>query len=818
MITNYLKVALRSLLRQKALTVINVLGLSVGLACSFVIALYAVNEFSFDRFHVNGDRIFRVYRWSEPREDNDGGADPSLPMPLGPAIKEGLTDVEEFVRFSGGPRVREEDGWIVRTKNVITCAGITFADPEVLSVFSFPLKHGDPRTALKDLHSIVVSELEAERLFGETNPLGKQLEVKVGNEFESFTVTAVAQNLPSNSSLSFDVLANFEFLATTPSGKSSANNWHRSSFQTYVLLREGSNLAGEPDRLLNFRRKYYPNEESELRKAGRWTGTGAPVTYGLQPLRAMHTDTRMWGGFIPSIDPRAIWLLLGIAAGVLLIACINFTTLAIGRSAGRAKEIGIRKVVGGGRTQLAMQFVLEAMVLSVLSALLGFVLAELVLPFFNDISGRRLEFSLTLYPELSALFVVLTLFAGTLSGSYPALVLSGFRPVEILKGKMRVGGSNLFTRFLLTLQFALSAGLIVSTIVILDQVRFLRTKHPGFDKEHVVIINAEGTDAQRIYSLLRTTLSSRPEIAGVAASDMGLGAGQGWSGMGWNYMGKQKDNYEYFIDESYLSVMGMRLLAGRNFDMRVASDTLNSVIVNEAFVKDFEWTVGGAIGQRLTGYTDNPERTPTIIGVVQDFHFRPFTEVVKPQLFHHFPGNQAGKIFIRIKPGDTGAALHAIQNVWTTVVNDAPFTYSFVDENLDAFYKNEARWSPIVGWAGGISIFLGCLGLLGLSALASVNRTKEIGVRKVLGATVSNLTALLAREFIKTVVLANLIAWPIAYFAMNRWLQDFAYRVEIGWWVFALAGGLALLIAMLTVSFQAIKAALANPVDALRYE
>jgi putative ABC transport system permease protein len=744
MLKSYLKIALRNLARQKALTFINVFGLSVGLACFTLFMLYAVNEFSFDRLHEKADRIFRVYRWTEAIKGSDAEGDPYMPMPLGPAMQQDFPEVERFVRF--------REAWgedFIRVNNTVSRIGVTYTDPQIFEVFSFRLLHGDPATALQDPHSIVLTEKVAARLFGETNPVGKMLEIKVEGKFEPFTVSAVAEDLPANSSIQFDMLGSFEFLANTGWGKGSQNNWYRSSLHTFILLRSGSTLANDAQRLLSFRRKYYPDEETELRKRGFWTGAGAPIIYGLQPLRAVHTDTRIWGGMSPAIDPKNVWILLAIAAGVLLIACINFTTLAIGRSAGRAREVGIRKVVGSTRGQVVRQFLTESLILSIISALFGLALAQILLPFFNDLSGKTLFLSLTRYPEIGWLFVGLALLTGLLAGSYPALALSGFRPAEILKSKIRLGGSNLLTKSLVTLQFVLSVSLIVCTLTILQQLRFMRSKSPGFDKENVVVVDAEGTDAKRSYPLFRQEIAARPEIAGVAASELGLGAGKGWSRSGWDDNDKHYEAYEYFIDENYLAVMGLQLLAGRNLDPKITADNLTSVIVNEAFLNEFGWTMDEAIGKRLTGYSEKPERMPVVIGVVKDFHFRSFHEEVQPQMFHHFADYSPMKFFVRLRPGNPAEALALLENAWRNVVPDLPFTYSFLDEDLDAFYKAEARWGTIVGWAGGISIFLGCLGLFGLAALAAVNRTKEIGVRKVLGASVASIAGLLSKDFVK---------------------------------------------------------------------
>jgi len=816
MISSYVKVAVRSMARHKTLSAINILGLSVGIACFTLFMLNAVHEFSFDRQHANAGRIHRVYRWTEARQGGSGEADSSLPMPLGPALKQDLADVEEYVRF--------QNAWVedfVRAKGPMTRMGVTYADPRVFDVFSFPLKYGDPGTALADLRSVVLTERAASRLFGPVNPVGERLEIKIGDVLEPFTVTAVAENPPENSSIRFDILASFEFLAETSYGQKRRGDWYHSAFQTFVLLRPGSRLADDPDRLLRFRHKYYPGEAEELRKAretGLWTAAGAPVSYRLQPLRAMHTDTRMRGGVVPSVDPKSIWAMLAIAGSVLLIACINFTTLAVGRSAGRAREVAIRRVVGGRRKQLVVQFLSEAMIMSLTAGGIGLALAHLLLPYFNALAGKRLTLSLGLYPEIGPLVPCLVVFAGLLAGGYPALALSGFRPVEIMRKRIHLGGSNLFTRALVTLQFALSVALIISTLVILGQLRFMRSESPGFDKENVVSVHAEGTPANRLFPLFRQAVRGRPEIVDATGSDIGLGQGTGWSRKGWDYEGRNKDTFEYSVQDDFLAVMGMELRAGRDFDPEIRADDSTSVVVNEAFVRDMGWTNEQAVGRRLTGYTERPEDTPVIIGVVRDFHFRPFSEEVKPQIFRRSPGAPARRFFVRIRPGDPRPALETLREAWTRLVPDLPFAYSFLDDDLDAFYRSETRQAAVVGWAGGISIFLGCLGLFGLAALAAANRTKEIGIRKVLGATSARIAALLSKEFVRLVVIANLVAWPAAWLVMNGWLRNFAYRIGLQAWVFALAGGLSLVVALVTVGAQAMRTAAADPVETLRSE
>jgi putative ABC transport system permease protein len=809
MIKHYFKIAFRNLAKQKGLAFINIIGLSIGLACFALFLLYAVSEFSFDRFHKNAANLYRVYLWYDGVNGNEPGGSTYLPMPLAPALEQDFPEVENAVRF------RENWGEnFVRTENGTTRVGFSFADPQFFSVFSFPLKWGNAGTALKDLRSIVLTETTAKKLFGKAEAIGKIIQVKVDSNFEPFTITAIAKDIPSNSSMRFYMLGNFNYLASTSNGLQSLNNWRRSAYQTFVKLKAGTSLPSKA-RFMAFHKKYNPEEEVEARKKG-FKGKDLPIWYGLQPLPSMHTDTRFGDGQVAAVNPKTIWILLSIAAGVLLIACINFTTLAIGRSAGRSKEIGVRKVIGGTRKSLVFQFLAEAFLLTIISTVIGFLIANGLLPFFNQLSERQMEFSFSQFPELFYLIAGLVLLVGFFAGSYPALVLSKFKPIEVLKTKIKLGGSNFFTKSLVTFQFILSAGLIISTIIIIQQLRFMQSKNPGFNKENVLIVDADGLDTKKLYPLFKQELSGRPEFINITSAELGLGEGNGWSMSGFEYNNQHKQVFEYFIDHNYINTLGLQLVAGRNFDPAVVDDTVRSVIVNEALVKDFGWTVQNAVGQEIKGYTE--DLTPVVIGVVKDFNYRALTDKVAPQLFHQYSSYQPYKFFVRIKPGNPSNALTTIASAWKKISPEYPLKYSFLDENLDRFYKSEARWSNIVGWAGGISIFLACLGLLGLTMLTIVNRTKEIGIRKILGASVSHITTLISKDFLKLVALALVIASPLAWYFMTKWLENFAYRISISWIVFLIAAVSALIIAFVTISFQAIKAAMANPVKNLRTE
>jgi putative ABC transport system permease protein len=520
------------------------------------------------------------------------------------------------------------------------------------------------------------------------------------------------------------------------------------------------------------------------------------------------------------VDAKNIWILLAIATGILLIASINFTTLAISRSAGRAREVGVRKVVGGLRRQLIGQFLMESVLLTVLSAGIGLILAYALLPWFNQLSGTPLEFSFRRFPELAWMLCGLILLVGILAGSYPALILSGFNPVNVLRKKIRLGGANLFTRSLVTVQFALSIGLIIATAIMLRQVGYLQSKDLGLIKENTIVVNAADANMGKIYALFRQKLQSGKDILGIAASEIGLGQGEGEMGELYDFGNDKKAGaIEYPVDDHFIGVLGMKLLAGRNFDPAITSDTAGSVIVNEALLKaDLGVSTRQAIGLQFKTGGRGPVQYKTIIGVVRDFNFEPLTRKVRPQFFYMPAQFQPGKFFVRVRGGDPSEALAAIGTAWKYAVPDLPFRYYFLDENLDKFYQSEVRWRNIMACAGGISIFLACLGLFGLASLAAANRVREIGIRKILGASVTEIVQLLTGGFLRLVLLAFLIASPVAWYLMHQWLRNFAYRIDIGWTIFAITALLAVGIAFFTIGIQAFRAARANPVKNMRIE
>lgn len=809
MLRQYLRIAFRNLNRQKALAFINVSGLSLGLACFTLILLFAISEFNFDSWHKQAARIFRVDQ-VYTRDDGGQGGDAGLGMPAGPAFRKDFPDVENAVRITPAQeRLVAGTGGAVRIH-------MSFADTGFFSIFSFPLLEGQARQALRDPHSIVITRSKAVELFGTAGAVGKTVRIKFDTAFQPFSISAVAADMPVTSSIRFDALGSFEYLLSTDSGRVRAMNSWNMTFgdQTFVLLRPGSKLPEDQERLLRFRWRYFPDEAKVWRKDKK-----VHARFELEPLAAIHTDTRVDAGDPALVtNPKNIWILLTIAAGILLIAAINFTTLAIARSAGRAREIGVRKVVGGLRRQLIAQFLSESLLLSVISAGLGLLAAYMLLPWFSQLSGRPMEMSFIHHPQLAWMLAGSTLIVGLMAGVYPALVLSGFDPIQVLRSRVRLGGANHFTRGLVTLQFVLSIGLIISTAIILRQVRYLRSKDLGLIKENTIAIRLRDVNAGQAYSRLRMALAGDRSVFGITATEIGLGdAGDGWGEMGglYDFGGTQHGVIEYPVDAHFIPVMGIRLLAGRNFDPAISSDTTGNVIVNETLVRnDLGVTPAEAIGRRFKDPGNNQYKT--IVGVIADFNFEPLSGKVREQMFTMHARFDPTFVYVHLRAGDPTPTIGTLEAAWRRTAPELPFEYSFLDEDLDNFYKSEARWGSIIGCAGVMSIFLACLGLAGLVALAAANRLREIGIRRVLGASAMEIVALLTGGFLPMVVIASVVASPLAWYFMHGWLEGFAYRIEIGWATFGLSVLAAVTVAYATIGVQAYRAARANPAESLR--
>ena len=820
MFRNYFKTAWRTLQNQQGFTLINVLGLSVGIACCILLLLYTDYEFNFDKFHKNAANIYRPYGWDRL---NGGNAplgytdvEGTTAATLGEAMKQELPDV---VNYASLQLPSEEN--LTRFEKSVFRVKLSYTDPSFFSMFTFPLQYGNKESALRNLNDIVLTESRARQIFGSMDVVGQILEIKIGANFQPFRVSAIAKDPPPNSTIQFDILGNFQF-AQAHKNDIMGPNWHPIVRQTYLQLKTETKLPDDPARLSQFMQKYDPgfiaptkDYVASMKSAGiKWNESELPVSLRLQPLLAIHTDSAFnaWGFTdYGKVEPRIIWILLSLAFGVLLIACINFTTLAIGRSAGRAKEVGLRKVIGAEKIQVMFQFLTESLLLSLVSGGLGISLVALVLPFYNKLTGISIDPSVLLYPKIFLLLITVILVAGLLAGSYPAFVLSTFRPIEVLKNKIRVGGSNFFTKALVTLQFAISIALIIATVVMLQQTRYLTNKSPGFDKQNVVVIDASQTDPNKTFPLFKQAALQSPGIVGVTSAIAGLGAGQDFLGFSDNILSADIN----VIDTDYLKVLGMHLLAGKNLRPSHLGDSLKPIIINETMMQHFGWDFHNAIGKEIQNFQGG---TVVVAGIVSNFNYRPLSERIKNQVFETSLDRGDKYFYVRINPGNPKNALTALGKIWAGVAPGIPMKYSFLDEDVNNYYRSEQTWSRIVAWAGCISIFLASLGLFGLAALVVVNRTKETGIRKVLGASVADIVAILSKGFVKLIVFAFLIASPLAYYFMHQWLESYASRIGISYWIFAGTGAGVIVVALLAISFHAIKAAFANPVNSLRSE
>jgi putative ABC transport system permease protein len=796
MFKHYLTIALRNFRKKKIYSLINLFGLAIGIACCLLIWAYIHDEWTYDRFHQNAETIFRVTP-SFKSASGEMQLSSQTPPPLAAALKQDFPEIKEAVRYWRWANV-------VRYEDKLLTERVYFVDPALLAVFSFPLLQGDPAHVLDDPNALVLSQRAAQRYFGRADPIGKRLSIKLGETFHDFVVTGIAQDVPQNSSLQFDFLVSFDKVAMVR-GQQYATNWGNYAITTFVQLHDKIQAAALNAKFPQFVRKYLGDEIKNY-----YGGDERALQFRLQALTDIHLNPEIGGGALaPVSDPINSYVLSGIAFFVLSIACINFMNLSIARSSSRMKEIGVRQVTGAQRVQLMKQFWGEAFLMSFLALLLGLVLAELFLPTFSTLANKKL--ALDYQASWTALLMMLGLtgLTGLIAGSYPALVLSSFKPVEVLQGKLKMGGSGILTKSLIVTQFALSVFLIVGMMIMHKQVNFFKTTNLGYDDRQLIRIPTETEAGEQLMELYRNELASDQRVLHVSGSQWGE------SNTPVEAEGIKFSTTHFKIDYEYLKTFGIELKAGRNFSRDFSSDKINAVLVNETFFKKFGWEQ--PLGQTLT-FEYGQVKNPIIVGVIKDFHFASLHETIRPLMLHLDPALAIDVIWVKVSQNEVSSTLAQLEDVWRKIAPQTPFAFAFLDEVNDQQYQTEERWSMIVGYAAIFAIVIACLGLFGLAALVTIRRTKEIGIRKVLGATVAGIVPLLSKDFVKLVLLANCIAWPAAYFSMNKWLQDFAYRIKIGFETFLIAAALALMIAMLTISFQAIKAALANPVHSLKYE
>ena len=794
MLGNYLKIAYRNLVRRKSYAAINVLGLAIGLAACLVIGLFVRHELSYDRFHPNADRVYRVVH---PSPDGDGGQ-PRVPPGLAQVVESRFPEVEHATEVSWPRTTLMALGAERRyVDDVVT------ADDNFFDVFPFELLRGNPEIVLAGPNRLVLTQSLAQRFFGDQDPVGQVVRVEDGADY---TVTGVVEDVPSNAHFSFQALRSLTAKQRTDRYGSDVR-WGFFGEFLYVVLHEGS----DPEALGNKLTAY-----AKAADTPEWVHD--QVQFSIQPVTAIHLHSDFSGEIAPQSDVRYLYLFSAIGVLILLIACVNYMNLATARSAGRAREVGMRKVVGAHRGQLVGQFLGEAVLMGLLAMLLAMALAHLAVPFVNRLTGQALRAeAATDGPGLLVMLGVV-LVVGVGSGLYPALFLSRFQPVRVLRGHgSSKGGGRLLRQALTTFQFAASAALIIGTLVVQFQLDYVQSKRLGFDKEHIVTFTSSHLGEQ--YPAFKQAAEEHAAIESVTfGPPMGIGHVNLRMSVG-SVEGKSPEEVKWLsvlaVDYDYAETVGLRLVAGRSFS-RDRPDVGKAVLLSEA-------------ATRVLGIADDPlgktveinglgeEELKTVIGIVEDAHNVSLHNPVEPLAFALQPGGYWTAL-ARLAPGRTEAGLEALEAIWSQFLPERPFTFEFLDDRIEAQYQAEQRLARIFSLFSALAVFVACLGLFGLVAFTAEQRTKEIGIRKVLGASVASIVALLSKDFAGLVLVAFAVAVPVAYLVMRRWLDGFAYRIEIGLGIFLLAGGLVLLIALATVSYHAIKAATADPVKSLRYE
>ena len=798
MIKNYFKIALRNLWRNKVFSLIKILGLSIGLTVCMLIFLYTKDEISYDQFHKNKAQLFRVIQtWQMGKEGAQTiGITNGI---MGESFSKEIPEVQQFVRVNG-------EAVTVKKNNNVFTENPLFVDDNFFSVFTFPLSQGNKRTVLNDLHSVVLSKEIAKKYFGTEDVIGETMQIKLRDEFENFVVTAVAENSPQNSTLKAGM-----FLPMKYDLKGRGNEWFGGSLNTFLLLSPQANIKTVESKMQTL---FDKNTRDFLAKAEKEQGIMVKVKLGLQPLTDIHLSKKAGpdNGMSDGSKSAYSYILTCIAVFILIIACINFINLAVAQSLQRGKEIGIRKVVGGTRKQLIRQFLIESFVVSLVAFVIAIFLTVSILSFFSELANKKLSLSYLSDGYLYAGYFLLLLITSFIAGFYPSLVLSAFQPVKVLYSRQKLMSKNYLTKGLIVLQFVLAIFLIIGTIAVNSQLKYLLHKDLGYDSKNLVRIDLpDSKTSDKLAALFKNELAGQKNIISVAARNGGRNI-SGAKANGKNLM------IEYNkIDDKFLSTFKIPIIAGRNFSPDFPSDSLHSVIVNESFVKEAGWKLSNAVGQTIH-FMDEKNRPATIIGVIKDYHFATLKEKITSELFSMDTAWSYGQVWVKINPSNVPQTLSALEDTYKKIVPLFPYSYQFMDDINAKNYETETKWKQIISIASALFIFISCIGLLGLVIISIEQRTKEIGIRKVLGAAVSRIVILISKQFVVLIAIAFVIAVPAGYYAIHKWLQDFAYRISIGWWMFALAGALVIIIALITLSYQAIKAAIANPVKSLRTE
>jgi putative ABC transport system permease protein len=808
MILNYFKTAVRNIWRHRVHSILNITGLAVGMACTITILLWVRYEFSFDRYHKNAERIYRLA--TDFHFGTFQGKYAVSNNPAGPTLQRDYPEVEKAVRFHqvwGSTIVRYKDRKFVQQ-------GMFYADNTVFDVFTLPLLDGDPDSALTAAYSVVITRGVAVKYFGEENPLGKVITIsnathKNLNNEPNFTVTGVIEKLPPNSQFTFDMLLSYETFFVH--NEKQRGRW-TGNFDnyTYLLLAPNTDYRELETKFPAMVKRHLEKDVQDL---------GASFDLFLQPLSRIHFYSKLKGDIAYPGIIEAVVAFIGIAVLILIIACINFMNLSTARSAGRAREIGIRKSLGADRSALVVQFMGETVVFSMISLFLALGLVELLMPLYGSIFPWEVKFENVYSPGKIAGFFALAGMVGVVAGSYPAFLMSAFQPLSALKGVYGKGaGKSSLRSLLVVFQFSVSIALIFATVVCFRQFDFLQNKAFGFNREQVVVVNIVDPSIRGHTESIMAELKQHSGIAGVTFTSHypGRSARRNvFSPQGFAYENMQMMD-AISVDPDFVPTMDIELAAGRNFSSGHATESSRTILINEAAARQFGWTPLTAVGKTITELTGNMVEK-TIVGVVKDYHQRNLFNTIEalyiekePKLFRF--------VLIKIRPGSISETMGFLERNWKEIDSSGTFDYGFLDEGLAASYRDIKKLGMLFIGFTGIAIIIACMGLFGLAMFYAEQRTREIGIRKALGATVSDIALMLSKSFVKWVLVANIFAWPLAYWFTKDWLEDYPYRIDVGVGLYALAGLLALAIALLTVSYQTIKAARGNPVDALRYE
>lgn len=808
MIRNYFKIALRNLSKNKSYTLVNIIGLSVAFGSAILLFLTAHFELSFDDFHENKDKLYRVFFHLNLADKTRNGT--SMPAPLRPALVE---EYKSEIKYS--TRIMDSGVQIVDGDKKID-TDLNYVDADFLNMFSFKMLKGNPNTALNDLRSVVINESTSKKLFAEKDPIGKTINLNFGEKIEVFVISGVVADAPENSSIESEMMMRFE---NNPSYQDLKTEWNSQNHQLYIQLADNINQATFEKQLKSFMQKYYKGSiEQILKEGGKPDERGEVYSLRLMPLLDEHYMKNVEGMLV--MDKTYPYILLIISILVVLIACINFINLSIARSLERAKEVGMRKALGAIKTQILGQFWGEALILCLVGFVVGLILAILVMPTFNTLFQISLSIKNILNPSIIFSLILGFFIITLMAGGYPAISVSKYNIIEVLKGKIRVNSrSGGLRSSLIIVQFTIAILLISSTLIIWKQINYLRNKPLGFDENHVISIPVgREVQSKKMLEYMRNKLSSYPQITSISAADINIGNGKdnssSTSNYGFQMEGKTYSTNGLTVDYDYIKTLGITLLNGRDFSREFPADKDRSIVVNESMAKQLG--LKNAIGKNIP-LGDSLGRN--IIGIVKDYHFKSLKNKIEAITFFLQNSFDYRYIFVKISPQTSPKeAMDLLAKTYKEIAPKSEFQASFLDENTDNQYKREERFSQIIVSAAVLAIVLSCMGLFAIALMIISQRTKEVGIRKVLGASISNIVFILSKDFLKLVAVAILIASPIAYFLMDKWLADFVYRIEITWSIFFVAAIFAVLIALFTVSYQAIRAALMNPVKSLKTE